>query len=379
LSLTIESWKEQAMPQISEPELVKRVSPLDPEMNLHYMAGYTNDTVIHNAMLDEAPPSILVVDDEEVCTTFLQDYFQIMGYPFKGASSATEALEILSQYKIDLVVSDIKMKGKDGIELMQEAHKKYPDISFIIMTGYAPDYSYEDIINAGATDFLAKPFSLGELKAKISRIRKEKKILVQFRHTLKRVKNLFGTTVGALAATLEKRDPYTAGHQQRVGHLACTIAQKIGLPVERIEGLRLGAFVHDIGKIGVSSDMLSKPGKLNEAEMDLIRVHSQIGYDILKNIDFPWPIAEMVLQHHERLNGSGYPHGLVGQEILLEAKIIGVADVMEAMSAHRPYRPALGLSMALEEIYQKKGVLYDEGIVEACIRLFVENDFKFEA
>ena len=138
-------------------------------------------------------------------------------------------MEIIRQDKIDLVVSDIKMKGENGIELMQEAHKKYPDISFIIMTGYAPDYSYEDIINAGASDFLAKPFSLGELKAKISRIRKEKKILVQLQQTLKRVKNLFGTTVGALAATLEKRDPYTAGHQLRVGDLACAIAQEMGL------------------------------------------------------------------------------------------------------------------------------------------------------
>ena len=365
------------MPRISEPELVERVSPLYPKMKLHYMPGYTNDTVIHNAMVDDAPPSILVVDDEEDCKTFLQDYFQLMGYSFKGASSATEALEILSQDKIDLVVSDIKMKGRNGIEFMQEAHKNYPDISFIIMTGYAPDYSYEDIINAGATDFLAKPFSLGELKAKISRIWKEKKIIVQLRQTLKRVKNLFGSTVGALAATLEIRDPYTAGHQLRVGDLACAIAQEMGLAEGRIEALRLAAFVHDIGKIGVSAEILVKPGKLHESEMNLIKGHSQIGYNILKPISFPWPIAEMVLQHHERLNGSGYPQGLVAQEILLEARIIGVSDVVEAMSSHRPYRPALDLSKALDEILQNKGILYDTEIVDACIKLFNERNFKF--
>lgn len=366
------------MPQINVRELVERISPLDPEMKLHYMPGYTNNTTMYNAMSDDPPPFILIVDDEEDCKAFLQDYFKIMGYSFKGASSAAEALEILSQDKIDLVVTDIKMKGKNGIELMQEAQKNYPDISFIIMTGYAPDYSYEDIINAGATDFLAKPFSLGELKAKISRIRKEKKTLVQLRQTLKKVKNLFGTTVGALAATVEKRDPYTGGHQLRVGDLACAIAQEMGLAEGRIEALRLAAFVHDIGKIGVPAEILSKPGTLRETEMSLIKSHSQIGYEILKPVDFPWPIAEMVLQHHERLNGSGYPQGLVAQEILLEAKIIGVADVVEAMVSHRPYRPALDLSKALDEISQNKGILYDTEIVEACVTLFNEMNFNFK-
>ena len=352
---------------------------LTSKMQLPFISGYADDAFLRNKALGVSIVSILVVDDVKALGRLLKDYLQMRGFSYTGASNAFEALIKLREKKIDLVVSDIKMRGKDGIELMQEVHKEHPNMPFIIMTGYSEEYSYGDIINAGATDFIAKPFSMGELKAKIFRIVREKNILCQLQQTLMRVKELLENTVGALALTLEKRDPYTAGHQQRVGHLACAIAQKIGLPVERIEGLRLAAFVHDIGKIGVSSVMLSKPGKLNEAEMDLIRVHSQIGYDILKNIDFPWPIAEMVLQHHERLNGSGYPHGLVGQEILLEAKIIGVADVMEAMSAQRPYRPALGLSMALEEIYQKKGVLYDEGIVEACIRLFVEKDFKFEA
>ncbi len=211
------------MRQISEQELFEPISSLYPEFKLHYMPGYTNDTVIHHTALDKAPLSILVVDDEESCRSLLQDYFQITGYLFKGASDAAEALEILSQDKIDLVVSDIRMKGKNGIELMQKAHKDYPDIPFIIMTGYAPEYSYEDIINAGATDFIAKPFSLGELKAKILRIQKEKKTQRQLQQTLTRVKNLFRDTAGALAATLEKRDPYTAGHQRQVKDLACAI------------------------------------------------------------------------------------------------------------------------------------------------------------
>ena len=365
------------MPQISEQELFRPISSPYSEFKLHYMPGDNNDTTIHHTALDKAPLSILVVDDEESCRSLLKDYFQITGYLFKGASDAAEALKILSQYKIDLVVSDIRMKGENGIELMQKAHKDYPDMPFIIMTGYTPQYSYEDIINAGATDFIAKPFPLGELKAKVLRIQKEKKTQSQLHQSLTRVKNLFKDTTGALAATLEKRDPYTAGHQRQVKDLACAIGREMGLEKGRVEAMCIAALVHDIGKINVPASILSKPGLLKDYEMGLIRVHSQVGYDIMNNIEFPWPVAEMILQHHERLNGTGYPQGLAGQEILVEARIIGVADVVEAMTANRPYRPARGLSTALEEISKNKGILYDREIVDACIKLFNERNFKF--
>jgi putative two-component system response regulator len=367
------------MSSIYEQEVTDDLLYLNPEINLPFQYGYKENTLVGNGELAIPSASILVVDDDEAIGRLINNYLNMRGISHVGASNALEALEILNQKHIDLVISDIKMERISGIELMQRVHREYPHMPFIIMTGYAPDYSYEDIINIGASDFIAKPFSMGELNAKILRIAREKKILWQLQQSLIRSKELLENTVGALASTLEKRDPYTAGHQQRVGYLACALAQEIGLPLERIEGLRLAAFVHDIGKIGVPSEILAKPGKLSEVEMNLIRVHSQVGFDILKRIDFPWPIAEMVLQHHERLNGSGYPHGLIGQKILLEAKIIGVADVFEAMNAHRPYRPALGLSLALDEIYQKKGVLYDEEIVDACIRLFTEKDFKFDS
>jgi putative two-component system response regulator len=367
------------MPPLNEQEFAENLSNLISEMNLPLKSGHSENAFIRNGELVVEGASILVVDDEPALGRLIKDYLQIRGFSYLGASNAFEALKNLGQKNIDLVISDIKMKGKNGIELMQEVHREHPDMPFIIMTGYAPEYSYEDIINAGATDFIAKPFSMGELNAKILRIAREKNILWQRQQTLIRVKQLYEHTVRALASTIEKRDPYTGDHQQRVAHLACAIAQEIGLAVERIEGLRLAAFVHDIGKMGVPLDVLARPGKLRDVEMGLIKVHAQIGYDILKGIDFPWPIAEMVLQHHERVNGSGYPQGLVGQKILLEAKIIGVADVMEAMSSHRPYRPALDLSLALEEIYQNKGVLYDEKIVDACIKLLTEKDFNYEA
>jgi putative two-component system response regulator len=324
-------------------------------------------------------PSVLVVDDDDQSREVLLNYLELIRCAGKGVANAPEALEILAQERIDLVVSDIKMEGMDGVELMQKAHRTYPQVPFIIMTGYSPEYSYEAIINDGASDFIAKPFSLGELKAKICRIQKEKDIIQQLQHSLAKVKKLFEDTVGALASTLEQRDPYTAGHQNRVGDLACAIAREMGLPEERIEVLRLAAFVHDIGKIGIPAELLAKPGKLTGIEMSLIKVHCQAGFDILNTIEFPWPLAEMVLQHHERVDGSGYPLGLKGPMIRLEARIMAVADVVEAMSSHRPYRPALELNATLEEISKNRGVLYDGEAVDACLRLFHEKGFTFDS
>jgi len=185
-------------------------------------------------------------------------------------------------------------------------------------------------------------------------------------------------TVQAIAFTIETRDPYTAGHQRRVTKLACAIAKEMSLPDNKIEGLRMAGIIHDIGKISIPSEILSKPGPISEVEHSIIKTHPQVGYDILKKIEFPWPIAQIVLQHHERLDGSGYPSGLKGKKILLEARILAVADVVEAMSTHRPYRPAKPIDEALAEISKNKGKLYDPAAVDACIKLFKEQSFKFE-
>lgn len=185
-------------------------------------------------------------------------------------------------------------------------------------------------------------------------------------------------TVQAISFTIETRDPYTAGHQKRVTKLACALAEEMGLTEDKIEGLRLAGIIHDIGKISVPAEILSKPGPISDVEYSIIKTHPQVGYDILKNIKFPWPIAEIILQHHERLDGSGYPSGLKGKEILLEARILAVADVVEAMSTHRPYRPAQPVSEALAEISNHRGKLYDPAVVDACLKLFKEKNFKFE-
>jgi len=185
-------------------------------------------------------------------------------------------------------------------------------------------------------------------------------------------------TVHALASAVELRDPYTAGHQRQVARLACAIATEMDLDEERIEGLRLAALIHDMGKITIPTEVLSKPGELNNFEWGLIKAHPQIGHNLLKDLDFPWPLADIVLQHHERLDGSGYPQGLSGEEITLEARILAIADVVEAMASHRPYRPARGLDEALEEISQNRGRLYDAEAVDACLKLFTEKGFTLE-
>jgi len=192
-----------------------------------------------------------------------------------------------------------------------------------------------------------------------------------------KLQNLFKETVKGLASAAEKRDPYTAGHQRRVAVLAVKIAEQLQLDQDTINGIYLTALIHDIGKILIPAEILSKPGKLSHAESEYIKRHPKEGHDILKNIDFPWPVADIVLQHHEKMDGSSYPAGLKGNEILLEARIICVADVIEAMSSHRPYRPARGIESALSEIDKNRGTLYDEEVVDACIYVFKELKFEF--
>jgi HD-GYP domain-containing protein (c-di-GMP phosphodiesterase class II) len=185
-------------------------------------------------------------------------------------------------------------------------------------------------------------------------------------------------SIQAIADTVEMRDPYTAGHQRRVAKLAVAIANDLGLPKDEIHGIQLAAGIHDLGKIRVPAELLTRPGKLTDIEFALIKTHAQAGYDILKGIEFPWPIANMVLQHHERLDGSGYPQGLKGDQILAGSRILAVADVLETMASHRPYRPALGIDLALKEVERGRGTVYDPAVVDACLKLFRQERFTFQ-
>ncbi len=197
-------------------------------------------------------------------------------------------------------------------------------------------------------------------------------------HNLNRLQKLLRDTIEALTGTMELRDPYTTGHQKKVSRLATALAREMHINQQTIEGIYMAGIVHDLGKMAIPTEILSKPSQLDPTEFEMIKTHPKIAYDILSKIDFPWPVAQTVLEHHERLNGSGYPSGLKEDDICLEAKILAVADVTEAIAAHRPYRPALGIDAALAEIEKNSGQLYDSRAAEACLLLFREKNYVFE-
>jgi PAS domain S-box-containing protein/putative nucleotidyltransferase with HDIG domain len=209
-------------------------------------------------------------------------------------------------------------------------------------------------------------------------IHERRQIESEVKESYKKLQRTVEGAIEAIATIAETRDPYTAGHQRRVAQLASTIAREMKLSEEQVSKIRIAGLLHDIGKVAVPSELLSKPGELTDIEFDLIKTHPQLGKEILKTMELPWVICPIVLQHHERMDGSGYPRGLTGEEISLEARILAVADVVEAMSSHRPYRPSLGLEAALEEISKNKGKLYDAEVVDVCLALFREKGFKYE-
>ena len=212
----------------------------------------------------------------------------------------------------------------------------------------------------------------------LSDITDRKQAEEKLKDTLESLRKAVNTTIQVMVAAVETRDPYTAGHQIRSANLARAIATEMGLPQEKIDAIRMAGSIHDIGKLSIPAEILSKPTKLSEIEFSLIKEHAKKGYEMLKDVESPWPLAEIVRQHHERIDGSGYPRNLKGDDILIEARILSVADVVEAMASHRPYRPGLGIDAALNEIEKNRGILYDSTAADACLRLFRENGFKLE-
>ena len=197
-------------------------------------------------------------------------------------------------------------------------------------------------------------------------------------HAQQQVERVMDGLIHAVSLVIESRDPYTASHQRRVAELAKAISKEMKLTGWQVTGIGVAGLLHDIGKIAIPTEILTKPGKISQYEFSIIKNHCKVGYDILQRIDFPWPVTQAVLQHHERLDGSGYPAGLSGDTIILEARILGVADVVEAISSHRPYRPALGLENALQEISRASGILYDSEVVDACLKLLKKNEPEFD-
>jgi PAS domain S-box-containing protein len=216
------------------------------------------------------------------------------------------------------------------------------------------------------------------IRCTIQDITDRKRAEETLQHTLESLRKAVGTTIQVMVSAVETRDPYTAGHQSRSAELARAIATEMGLSRDQIDGIRMVGSIHDIGKLSIPAEILSKPTKLSELEFSLIKEHARQGYEILRNVESPWPLAEIVYQHHERMDGSGYPRHLKEDDIIMEARILAVADVVESMASHRPYRPALGLNSAMEEIEKNNGTLYDNTVADACLRLFREKGYHFE-
>jgi len=339
---------------------------------------------------------ILVVDDEEYIRDLISEILRTKGYECSLAANASEARDLLGKHRFELILSDINMPGESGLDFIRYAVNEYPDTAAVMVTATDDLMVAEVALEIGVYDYLVKPFELNAVLISVGNALLRRQLEMDnraYRESLEKMvsertaalqesmnglaKTLEGS-IQAIARIVEKRDPYTAGHQQRVAHLAKAIAQEMGVAEERIDGIRMAGLIHDLGKISVPAEILNKPGRISKIEFDLIKTHCEVGYEILESIEFPWPIAQMVLQHHERMDGSGYPSGLKSEEILMEAKILGVADVVEAMASHRPYRPALGIDKALAEIIKNKGILYAPDVVDVCLKLDREKGLEFE-
>ena len=328
-------------------------------------------------LMVEDVPTDAALCEREVCKVLGSCQFQVV-------ETRHEYLAALREFQPDLILCDYTMPGFDGLSALRLALHHSPETPFIMVTGAVSENVAVECMKAGAWDYIIKehikrlgPAVLNAMEKKVTlltKLKAEKEREAAYQALDKALKD----SITAMSKMVEVRDPYTAGHQTKVAHLSVAIARELQLPEEQVKYLRIAALIHDIGKIYIPSDILNKPGKLSDMELGLIRIHAQGSYDILKNIEFPWPIAQIAWQHHERLDGSGYPQKLGGDQIMHEAKIMAVADVVAAMSSFRPYRPSLGIDKALEEVSRKSGVRYDPAIVNACLKLFRNDNYKLE-
>lgn len=313
----------------------------------------TGQLQLFRTAMDSAGDAIFLINRSRMCFIEVnQTACDLLGYTpeellkQKPASLNATTVEQMEQLFDELItgqqtrgLAESQLQCKDGSRLPVEIHR------------HAQRYGKDWIIVSVARDITERKRNIEQLRA------------------------TFESAIGALATVVEQRDPYTAGHQQRVAEIAIAIGRELGLDNDQLEGLRISALIHDIGKISVPAEILARPGKLSEAEFMIVKQHAQAGYDIVKGVNFPWPVAQTILQHHERLDGSGYPQGLKGDQIILEARILAVADVVEAMSSHRPYRAGLGIDAALAVLKQESGIKLDPRVVAAFEHLFWEKGF----
>ena len=339
---------------------------------------------------------VLIVDDERPIRMLLQKILEANGYDCRTAENAAEAREFMSEMASDLILCDINMPGESGLDFIRHVLKAYPETAAIMVSAIGDPLLAESMLQLGVYDYIIKPMDRNGILISVANAFRRRDLEIANRsyrrnleqmvdertNSLKRsmtkLENAMNGIVRAIAHTVETRDPYTAGHQRRVADLAAAIAAEVGFEKDKVEAVRVAALIHDLGKISVPAEILSKPSRLTVNEFNLIKEHPQVGYDILKDIEFPWEIATMVYQHHEKLDGSGYPLGVAGDDLLPESRVLTVADIVEAMASHRPYRPGLGIDIALGEINKNKGKFYDPQVADACQALFTEKRFTFE-
>jgi PAS domain S-box-containing protein len=314
----------------------------------------------YRLVVENAKEAIIITQDMKV--VFLNRAAMDMAGYSKEISTLKSFTDFIHPDDLNMVV-DYHIKRLKGEEV--------PPVYSFRVIGHDGTVIWCEI-NAAVIQWKGKPATLNFL----NNITERRKTEVKLKQTLDSLNNAVGATIQVMVSAVEMRDPYTAGHQIRTADLARAIAKEMGLPQEKMDGIHMAGSIHDIGKLSIPAEILSKPTKLTDIEFSLIKEHSRSGYEMLKDVESPWPLAQIVYQHHERMNGSGYPRNLKGDEIIIEARIMAVADVVEAMASHRPYRPALGIDAALEEIKKNKGILYDDIVADSCLRLFREKGYK---
>ena len=334
---------------------------------------------------EQQKAAVMVIDDDDSVLKTTTLILEEEGYQIDAFSTGKEAIDIFNK-DIHAVVLDINMPDMTGLQVFKEIKSINPYVPIIFHTGTAAmrderrdlrrQFRPHAYVQKGDPEQLMDTVvsAVESYRIIVRNVKLSESLYKELKKSTDKIKTNIEGTIHAMAMTVEMRDPYTAGHQRQVADLASAIAEKMGIPREQIDSIHLAGTIHDIGKMQVPTEILSKCGKLTALEFDMIKTHSQAGFDILKTIEFQWPIAEFVLQHHERMDGSGYPSGLKGESILIEARILSVADVVDAIVPHRPYRPALGIEKAQEEIFDNRGIVYDSDVVDACLSIISENN-----
>lgn len=331
--------------------------------------------------------TILIVEDSPLQTERLCRTLEGKGYQVLAAANGAEGLAMTQQYRPAAIVIDIDMPVLDGFAMCEAVRQegKLDPAPIIVLTILTAPQDLLRGLNAGADAYLTRPYDIPTLVSRLESLlsnppspasrteRQQADNQVKLEAT--QLQKTFMQTMEAATHLSAMRDRFTAGHERRAADIAVHIGAVIGLDANRQQGLRVAALLHDVGKIIIQSEILSKPGKLSAIQVKMIQRHTQVGYDVLKEVQFPWPVAEVALQHHERPDGSGYPQGLKGEAILFEARIVAVADVVEAMISHRPYRAGPGIEAALSEIERGRGTAYDPVVADACLKLFREKAY----